>query len=141
MYADFTLPYFHAINMALNIFFFFFFPLTKAFANNCGNLCLVRVGRKSHIHPSVMKFTLDSMTKHILEKASTSTTEDNLNVLKEKLQSTAANEKKLQREIWMLQTSPQPNDFEVFVLLSCYFVIKYLLYKLGLPHVKKWSKK
>ena len=86
-------------------------------------MCLVRVGRKSHIHPSAMKFSLDSMTKQILEKASTSTTEDNLNSIKEKLKSTAAAEKKLQHEIWILQTSPQSNAHEVFVLFSCYGVI------------------
>ena len=88
-----------------------------------------------------MKFSLDSMTKQILENASTSTTEDNLNSTKEKLQSTAANEKILQREIWILQTSPQSNECEVFVVLSCYFVVKYLLWKPGLPHVRKCSRK
>jgi len=54
-----------------------------------------------------MKFSLDSMIKQFLEeKSSTSTTEDNLNGIKERLQSNAASEKKLQREIWILQTSP-----------------------------------
>ena len=70
-----------------------------------------------------MKFYLESMAKQIVESASTSTTENNLNGIKEKLQSIAADEKKLQREIWMLQeTQAQSNAFEVF-LLSCHFVI------------------
>lgn len=105
--------------MSLNMIFFF--SLLKAFSNNCGDLCLVRVGRKSLIHPSVMKFSLESMTKQIVENASTST-EDNLIGIKEKLQSIAADEKKLRHEIWMLQTAPQSNACEV-LLLSCYFVI------------------
>ena len=65
-----------------------------------------------------MKFSLDSMAKQFLEKASTTTTEDNLASIKEKLQSTAANEKKLQRAIWLLQTTPQSNAKEVFILLD-----------------------
>ena len=96
----------------------FLFSLPKAFSNNCGDLCLVRVGRKSLIHPSVMKFSLESMTKQIVENASTSTSEDNLNGIKEKLQRIAADEKKLQREIWILKS----NQCEV-LLLSCDFVI------------------
>ena len=86
-----------------------------------------------------MKFSLDSMTKQILEKESTSATEDNLNGIKERLQSIAANEEKLQREIWISNNLSQP--IEVFVLLFCYFMIKYLLCKPGLPHVKKWLRK
>ena len=70
-----------------------------------------------------MKFYLESMAKQIVENASTSTTENNLNVIKEKLQSIAADEKKLQREIWMLQeTQPQSNACKVLIL-SCHFVI------------------
>ena len=72
-----------------------------------------------------MKFSLESMTKQILENASTSTTEDNLNGIKEKLQRIAADEKKLQREIWILQTPLQSNKCEV-LLLSCDFVIRTL---------------
>lgn len=69
-----------------------------------------------------MKFSLDSMTKQFLEeKSSTSTTEDNLNGIKERLQSNAASEKKLQREIWILQTSPQRNENEVFAFT--YFLV------------------
>ena len=65
-----------------------------------------------------MKFSLDSMAKQFLENVSTTTTEDNLANFKEKLQSTAANEKKLQRAIWLLETTPQSNAKEVYNLLE-----------------------
>lgn len=66
-----------------------------------------------------MKFSLDSMTKQVLEKVSASTTEDELNKIKEKLKSIHNKEKKLECEIWKLKTLPQPNQhdqYEVFVV-------------------------
>lgn len=112
--ADWEMLHLHRIKQ-----FVFLSSFTQAFSNNCGDLCLVRVGRKSHIHPAVMKFSLDSMTKKILANASASAMEDNLNSIKERLKAIDASEKKLEREIWKLQTSPDKN--EVFTLT--YFLI------------------
>ena len=102
----------HLSSIALIIYFSFLFK--KAFSTNCGDLCLVRVGRKSHIHQSVMEFSLDSMTKQVLEKASHSTTEEELNKIKEKLKNIHNDEKKLEHEIWKLKSSLPLNQYEVF---------------------------
>lgn len=61
-----------------------------------------------------MEFSLDSMTKHVLEKASASTTEEELNKIKEKLKNIHNDEKKLEHEIWKLSSSPSHNHYEVF---------------------------
>lgn len=62
-----------------------------------------------------MKFSLESMSKQVLEKKSAATTEDEINKIKEKLKTIHNKEKKLEHEIWKLKTLPQPKQYEVFV--------------------------
>ena len=57
-----------------NVFYLFLLVVSR----NCGDLSLVRVGRKSHIHPSVVKFSLDSLTKEVKERQSRESGEVNI---------------------------------------------------------------
>ena len=102
----------------LNIIFVFSF---QAISNNCGDLCLVRVGRKSYIHPGVLKFSLDSMTKLVVDQSS-SETEDRLNKTKESLAVIDDREKKLERKITKLKSSPHTSHEVHISALCCVFV-------------------
>lgn len=110
----------------LNIIFVFSF---QAISNNCGDLCLVRVGRKSYIHPGVLKFSLDSMTKLVVDQSS-SETEDRLNKTKESLAVIDDREKKLERKITNLKSSPHTSHEVHISALCCVFV--YLFVFVGL---------
>ena len=110
----------------LNIIFVFSF---QAISNNCGDLCLVRVGRKSYIHPGVLKFSLDSMTKLVVDQSS-SETEDRLNKTKESLAVIDDREKKLERKITKLKSSPHTSHEVHISALCCVFV--YLFVFVGL---------
>lgn len=110
----------------LNIIFVFSF---QAISNNCGDLCLVRVGRKSYIHPGVLKFSLDSMTKLVVDQSS-SETEDRLNKTKESLAVIDDREKKLERKITKLKSSPHTSHEVHNSALCCVFV--YLFVFVGL---------
>ena len=102
----------------LNIIFVFSF---QVISNNCGDLCLVRVGRKSYIHPGVLKFSLDSMTKLVVDQSS-SETEDRLNKTKESLAVIDDREKKLERKITKLKSSPHTSHEVHISALCCVFV-------------------
>ena len=82
----------------------------EALSKNCGDLCLVRVGRKSHIHPAVAKYSLDVMTKELLDKASSSATGENLISIKDRLKNYDTKESEMDREIWQLENSPHPGN-------------------------------
>ena len=62
-----------------------------------------------------MKFSLESMTKQILDQSSSSATDDNLNKTKESLRTINGREKQLERDIKNLKSSPHTPD-EVYML-------------------------
>ncbi|XP_078359214.1 uncharacterized protein LOC144643749 isoform X2 [Oculina patagonica] len=82
----------------------------SAFSNNCGDLRLVWVGLKSHCDPAVVKFSLDCMIKQILENSSAIATEDDLNGIKERLETIDAREKELERTIRRLEHASQRDE-------------------------------
>ena len=89
-----------------NVFYLFLLVVSR----NCGDLSLVRVGRKSHIHPSVMKFSLDSLTKEVKERQTIVSAAGDLSSIREKLKIYEHREKELNIEILELENSPFPDN-------------------------------
>ena len=89
---------------------FFFKLFLLVVSKNCGDLSLVRVGRKSHIHPSVMKFSLDSLTKEVKERQTVVSAVGDLSSIREKLKIYEHREKELDIEILELKNSPFPDN-------------------------------
>lgn len=83
----------------------------RAQLQNCGDLSLVRIGRKSQVHQSVMEFWLENISKErIKERRSTSTGNGNVNVnaLKDNLNLCTAKVEQVEKKLWELTNSPLP---------------------------------
>lgn len=81
------------------------------------------MGRKSHIHPSVMKFSLDSLTKEVKERQTVVSAVGDLSSIREKLKIYEHREKELDIEILELKNSPFPDNntkvsFRSFLVLT-----------------------
>ncbi|XP_048578304.1 uncharacterized protein LOC5512433 isoform X2 [Nematostella vectensis] len=71
--------------------------------NNCGDFVLVRVGRKSHVSPSVKDVCLDNMAQGILKQKDTAIATDNSSNLKTQLRSVHKQSDLLDKEKFYLQ--------------------------------------
>lgn len=81
------------------------------------------MGRKSHIHPSVMKLSLDSLTKEVKERQTVVSAVGDLSSIREKLKIYEHREKELDIEILELKNSPFPDNntkvsFRSFLLFT-----------------------
>lgn len=81
---------------------------------NCGDVTLVRVGRKSQVHSSVSEFWLETMAKNKLqEKRSVSTVDVNINEHKDDLNACTAELEELEKRIWALQSTTLSANQEI----------------------------
>ena len=84
---------------------------------NCGDLCLVRVGRRSHIYPAVMKFSLENMTKEVLNNAGVASAES-FTEIRERLRKIDEEEKNIEDQIFRINASSlAPEDESVVSVL------------------------
>ena len=73
-------------------------------------MCLVRVGRKSSIHPSVAKYSLEYLAKAVQGNKSASLVKDNLVTVKDGIKDCDVKEKELDQRIYRVKNSPHPDN-------------------------------
>ena len=76
-------------------------------------MCLVRVGRKSSIHPSVAKYSLEYLAKVVQGNNSASLVKENLVTVKDGIKDCDVKEKELDQRIYRVKNSHPDNPVKV----------------------------